>query len=97
VFGAGAGESATDSGDAPAAPEDPAQETPTETPAPPADGGTSDSPALDQAVTEITEALDALETAQRNGDFAAQGQALADLQAAVDAYQAAQAAASPGG
>jgi uncharacterized membrane protein (UPF0182 family) len=93
VFGAGAGESATDSDDAPATPEDPAQETP----APPADGGTSDSPALDQAVTDITDALDALETAQRNGDFAAQGQALADLQTAVDAYQAAQAAASPGG
>ena len=37
-------------------------------------------------------------TAQRNGDFAGQGQALEDLQAAVEAYQAAQqaaAAASP--
>jgi uncharacterized protein len=98
VFGAGAGESATDSDGAPAAPDEPAEPTtPPETPVPPADGGTSGSPALDQAVTAITAALDALETAQRSGDFAAQGQALADLQAAVDAYQAAQAAGSPGG
>jgi uncharacterized protein len=97
VFGAGAGESATDSDGTPEAPEDPAPTTPTEPPAPPADGGTTASPALDDAVAGITDALDALEQAQRNGDFAAQGQALADLQAAVDAYQAAQAAASPGG
>jgi hypothetical protein len=41
-------------------------------------------------VTDIQDALAALSSAQRSGDFAAQGQALADLQAAVDAYQAAQ-------
>jgi hypothetical protein len=55
---------------------------------------------MDQAVTAIKSALDALQTAQRSGDFAAQGRALADLQAAVRAYQSAQqpaAAASPTG
>jgi hypothetical protein len=54
---------------------------------------------MDAAVTNINAALDALAAAQRAGDFGAQGQALADLQAAVEAYQAAQAAAqgSPGG
>ena len=46
----------------------------------------------------INDALDALADAQRSGDFAAQGQALEDLQTAVEAYQEAQAAAeSPGG
>jgi hypothetical protein len=55
---------------------------------------------MDQAVEEIQSALEALETAQRNGDFAGQGQALEDLQAAVEAYQQAQqagAAATPTG
>ncbi|MGY1639434.1 UPF0182 family protein [Geodermatophilus sp. SYSU D00742] len=103
VFGAGAGESATDSDGTPAEPTTPTQPTtPAEptTPAQPAPdgGGTGDVPALEQAVTDINSALQALENAQRNGDFAAQGQALADLQAAVEAYQAAQGAtASPGG
>ena len=57
---------------------------------------------MQQAVEAINSALTALETAQRNGDFAAQGQALEDLQAAVTAYQTAQAqaaqpATTPGG
>ena len=55
---------------------------------------------MDDAVADIESALEALATAQRNGDFAGQGQALEDLQAAVEAYQAAQqaaAAASPTG
>jgi hypothetical protein len=47
-------------------------------------------------VDAINSALQALENAQRSGDFAAQGQALEDLQAAVDAYQAAQAASGGG-
>jgi len=97
VFGAGAGESATDSGGAPA-PQQPTEPAPTDpTPPPPADSG--DASALQQAVDAINSALQALEDAQRSGDFAAQGQALEDLQAAVDAYQTAQgaAAAQPGG
>jgi hypothetical protein len=54
---------------------------------------------MDKAVSDINAALDALANAQRAGDFAAQGQALEDLQTAVEAYQAAQAAAgaTPGG
>ena len=48
---------------------------------------------MDKAVSDINAALDALANAQRAGDFAAQGQALEDLQTAVEAYQAAQAAA----
>ncbi|WP_324274125.1 hypothetical protein [Blastococcus brunescens] len=45
---------------------------------------------MEQAVVNINAALEALANAQRAGDFAGQGQALEDLQAAVDAYQAAQ-------
>jgi hypothetical protein len=58
---------------------------------------------MQTAVEAINSALQALEDAQRNGDFAGQGQALEDLQAAVDAYQTAQAqaaqaaTATPGG
>jgi uncharacterized membrane protein (UPF0182 family) len=100
VFGAGAGESATDGGDSPPADDGTATPSTPSTPAtPPApsDGSTGPStPEMAQAVTAINAALQALETAQRSGDFAAQGQALEDLQAAVTAYQAAQqAAASP--
>jgi uncharacterized membrane protein (UPF0182 family) len=101
VFGAGAAESATSGGTTPtgggAAPSSPTS-PPSPTPAPRDGGGTARNPAMDQAVTAIKSALDALSTAQRSGDFAAQGRALADLQAAVTAYQTAQqaaAAASP--
>ncbi len=108
VFGTGAGAVATDSDDAgtdpdtetPATEPEPSDEpTPAPTPAPPAggDGGIGSTPELDQAVANLDAALDALAEAQRSGNFAAQGQALEDLQAAVEAYQAAQAAASPGG
>ncbi|WNV77879.1 UPF0182 family protein [Geodermatophilus sp. DSM 44513] len=112
VFGAGAGEAATDSGDTPdtggdaAGPGDQPAAPTTPAPTPPADG-TTPPPDQQSAVDAINAALAALETAQRNGDFAAQGQALEDLQAAVAAYQAAQAqeaqapaapaAVSPGG
>ena len=96
VFGAGAGESAVDSGDTP--PED--EPTPPSTPTtprtptpPPVDGETPTTPDMDAAVIDIQSALQDLETAQRNGDFGGQGQALEDLQAAVDRYQAAQQAA----
>src|SRR3954447_17255867 len=109
VFGPGAGSSAVDSGASPpagqAAPTPSATPTPTPSPAPasptaPPDGnGAPANPALSQAVTDINSALSALQTAQRNGDFEAQGRALADLQRAVQAYQQARggAAASPTG
>jgi hypothetical protein len=104
VFGPGAGDTAADSGDAgttpdteeptpPTTPADPA--TPAEPTTPPADGGTP-ATGLDAAVAELDAALQALADAQRSGDFAAQGEALARLQAAVEAYQAAQAAQPPG-
>ena len=93
VFGAGAGEVATDSDEAPP-PED-GEAEPTPPPAEPTeptpDGdGTAPTAEMDQAVEDINAALDALRTAQRAGDFEGQGQALADLDAAVAAYQAAQ-------
>ncbi|WP_245784436.1 UPF0182 family protein [Geodermatophilus amargosae] len=95
VFGAGAGATATDSDDAgttpdteePTPPTEPT--TPTEPTPPPADGGTGSDPTLDQAVQDLDAALQRLEDAQRNGDFAAQGQALEDLQRAAEAYEAA--------
>jgi uncharacterized membrane protein (UPF0182 family) len=100
VFGAGAGATAADSGGAGTTPDTqaptpttPAPTTPAEPSTPPADGSGSD-PALDQAVTDLDAALQRLEDAQRNGDFAAQGQALADLKRAADAYEAAKSAAT---
>jgi uncharacterized protein len=103
VFGAGAGEAAVDNDEAPP-PTDQPDASATPTPAPPADGGTPtpSTPDMQQAVQAINNALAALQTAQRNGDFAGQGQALEDLQKAVTAYQAAQgqaaqATATPGG
>jgi len=97
VFGAGAGESATGTTTPP--PADGGTSTPTTTPAapttsPPTAGGAPSDPAMDKAVTDINAALGALSTAQKNGDFAAQGQALADLQKAVTEYQDAQKAAA---
>src|SRR3954453_22822563 len=92
VFGAGAGSAAADSGSS-GPPTDDGTSTPTPTPtqtSPPPDSGAN--PALDKAVTDINSALAALSAAQRNGDFAAQGQALSDLQKAVAEYQAAQSA-----
>jgi uncharacterized protein len=101
VFGAGAGEVATDAGNTPgdSLPEDDEQTepdpatgepAPTDEPAdpsaPPGDGGATQ----EELVADINDALAALEDAQQNGDFAEQGQALEDLQAAVEAYQAAQ-------
>jgi uncharacterized protein len=108
VFGDGAGNAAADSGaggaPAPApAPTTPApSDTAAPTTSPPADGGGggSDGAAVDQAVQRINDALTALADAQRKGDFAAIGQAQSDLQAAVQAYQAASgqsASASPTG
>ncbi|SHG89591.1 hypothetical protein SAMN05444351_3587 [Geodermatophilus nigrescens] len=102
VFGAGAGDTATDSDDADSTPDPQEPTTPTTPPADPSapadpttppDGGGTSAPELDQAVSDLDAALQRLEDAQRSGDFAAQGQALADLQDAVEAYEAAQAAA----
>jgi uncharacterized protein len=99
VFGAGAGEAAAGDGDTPST-DEPTRPTGPAAPTTPApDGGTPGNAGMDQAVSDIQAALQALETAQRNGDFAGQGQALEDLQAAVDAYHQAQAggAATPTG
>jgi uncharacterized membrane protein (UPF0182 family) len=71
--------------------------TPTPTPTPstsPPSGAGGTNPAVDKAVADMNAALSALAAAQRSGDFAAQGQALADLQKAVQEYQTAQSAAS---
>ncbi|WP_200834697.1 UPF0182 family protein [Amycolatopsis alkalitolerans] len=86
VFGDGANQSAT----SPTEPTSPTSTPPSSTspPAtPPASGGSN--PALDKAVADITSALDQLRTAQQNGDFAAQGQALAALEAATKEYESA--------
>ncbi|HEY0507663.1 MAG TPA: UPF0182 family protein [Blastococcus sp.] len=95
VFGAGAGEAAAGGGGTPpATPTTPAPTAPSTPTVPPADGGTPTTPGMDVAVADIQSALQALETAQRNGDFAGQGRALEELQAAVAAYQEAQRAAA---
>jgi uncharacterized protein len=99
VFGAGAGEVATDSDEAPPTdePAEPTEPTePGDPTTPPDGGGTTSTPELDQAVADLNAALDALRSAQQNGDFEGQGRALADIEAAVQAYQAAQAAAAGG-
>ena len=100
VFGEGAGEVATDSGDGANPPEVDGEAaptptpTPTPTPDPAPDGG--ESPDVDAALADVDAALDAFADAQQSRDFAAQGQALADLDAAVRAYQDAKAAADGG-
>jgi len=94
VFGAGAGQTATDRGSAPSASGGGATATPTPTPSPPAGAGTVSNPAMNQAVSQINAALSALAAAQKSGDFAGIGKAEADLQKAVTAYQSAQKAAS---
>jgi hypothetical protein len=50
---------------------------------------------VDKAVQDINAALDALATAQRNGDFAAIGSAEAALQKAVQEYQSARSSSGP--
>ncbi|MDP5182713.1 UPF0182 family protein [Blastococcus sp. BMG 814] len=99
VFGDGAGQVATDSDDIADTTEDvtaPGDEIIPGLPSdPPVDGEPAPAtPDMAEAVTDINAALAALATAQRSGDFAGQGQALEDLQTAVDAYQAAQRAAA---
>ncbi|NMH97111.1 UPF0182 family protein [Pseudonocardia acidicola] len=97
VFGAGAGAAATSPGQSPSAAQTPAQGS---APAPAAGSGGQASPQVAAAANDIQSALAQLKQAQQSGDFAAQGQALAALDAAVKKFQAAQAAAStptPGG
>ena len=94
VFGEGAGESAVGENAGEDDPTDPTEQeaptSPTAPATPPADGGGAPSAGMEQAVAAINSALEDLAAAQRSGDFEAQGRALADLQEAVDAYQAAQ-------
>jgi uncharacterized membrane protein (UPF0182 family) len=87
VFGAGAGNGTAGAGQAPAAQPN----------TPPAAGGPSASPQVQAAATAIQTAIGQLKAAQTSGDFAAQGQALAALDAAVKQFQAAQSAAGGGG
>jgi uncharacterized membrane protein (UPF0182 family) len=83
VFGAGAGNGTAGAGQAPAAQPN----------TPPAAGGPSASPQVQAAASAIQTAITQLKAAQSSGDFAAQGQALAALDAAVKQFQAAQQAA----
>ncbi|WP_186382531.1 UPF0182 family protein [Amycolatopsis rhizosphaerae] len=88
VFGDGANQSATP-------PTQPSQSTPTSPTTPPPGSNSTvppaagANPALDKAVADIQTALSQLKQAQQSGDFAAQGQALAALDAATRAYEAA--------
>ncbi|GAB3453901.1 UPF0182 family protein [Actinophytocola sediminis] len=90
VFGEGSGDATT-----PPDAEDPGTDPPTTTPPPDADPGQT--PELAQAVADLAAALGQLKDAKASGDFAAEGQALADLDKAVRAYEAAEAAAGGGG
>jgi uncharacterized membrane protein (UPF0182 family) len=89
VFGEGAGAAAGDgdgsTDETPPPTTTPSDEpSPTETTAPPPPSGDA---TVDEAVAAIDDALAELQQAQESGDFAAQGQALADLQDAVEAYR----------
>ncbi|HZZ46610.1 MAG TPA: UPF0182 family protein [Pseudonocardia sp.] len=55
----------------------------------PGGGGAGASPAVRQSVTDINSALGQLRAAQQNGDFAAQGNALAALDKAIKSYNSA--------
>jgi uncharacterized membrane protein (UPF0182 family) len=96
VFGEGAGGEVTppEEGQQPPETETPTTPPGTTTP-PPSSGG--ENPGLDKAVQDIGNALEALKSAQRSGDFAAQGQALSDLEKAVAAYESAKANPPSGG
>ncbi|MGH3801961.1 MAG: UPF0182 family protein, partial [Pseudonocardiaceae bacterium] len=90
VFGAGAGDATTSPGQT----QVPNQtQAPNQAPPPAAAGASQE---MRQAVTDISDALNRLRTAQGAGDFTAQGRALADLDAATKRFDTA-AAASGGG
>jgi uncharacterized membrane protein (UPF0182 family) len=99
VFGAGAGQTASGSGQSPggtAAPTTPAP-SPSPTTSPPSGGASRANPAQDKAVADIDAALAALASAQKSGDFAAIGKAESDLQKAIQEYQAARSSSSSSG
>ncbi|QXG77078.1 UPF0182 family protein [Modestobacter sp. L9-4] len=87
VFGQGVGEVAADGG-TPTTPS-PSPTTPTDGATPAPSAGPVDEAARDQAVNRLNDAITELGDATRAGDFARIGQAQADLQEAVQAYQAA--------
>jgi uncharacterized protein len=92
VFGAGAGRGATPTpGQQPTGPAPADGAAPT---TPPGGAGTA-SPELAAAATDIQNALTQLKAAQQAGDFEAQGQALAALDAAVQRFQQANGQAVP--
>jgi uncharacterized protein len=84
------------SSDATPPPEDeepPSTSTPPSTSeTPPDTGGGGETPEMAQAVQDIADALDRLRQARASGDFVAEGEALADLDRAGDAFEAAEAA-----
>ncbi|GAB2960781.1 UPF0182 protein [Amycolatopsis acidiphila] len=88
VFGDGANQQAT-SPTQPTTPTTAPPPSPSTNPSAPPAAGNSGNPALDKAVTDITTALDQLRSAQQSGNFAAQGAALAALDAATREYDAA--------
>ncbi|HXV92569.1 MAG TPA: UPF0182 family protein [Pseudonocardia sp.] len=88
VFGAGAGAGATQTPGG----EQPAEPPQDGTTPPPATGGGQASPELAAAAADIQSALSRLREAQQSGDFAAQGEALQELDAAAERFQSAQGA-----
>ncbi|RLK54218.1 UPF0182 family protein [Actinokineospora cianjurensis] len=86
VFGKGTGEIAPKPGDTTNPPSSTSPPTSTTTP-PPGTGGSE----LDQAVQALNTAIAHLRQAQRDGDFAEQGKALAELDAAAKQYDEAKA------
>jgi uncharacterized membrane protein (UPF0182 family) len=88
--------SGTGDGTTPPDGEDPSTSEPPTTTEPPDPGG-GDPAAVSQAVQDIADALARLKEARQNNDFAAEGEALADLDKAAQAYEAAQQAAGGSG
>ncbi|HEY9390902.1 MAG TPA: UPF0182 family protein [Mycobacteriales bacterium] len=88
IFGEGAGQQAPDTGNAPSTPSTPTPSpSPGSTATPPGPGDTEALPVeLDKAVGDIQNALEALRTATKDGDFAKIGQAQSDLSKAIDEF-----------
>ena len=90
VFGEGAGDTSTTPDDnAPP----PTSQPPTSSAQPPPPDGGGTNPDLAQAVADIADALRRVREAQSSGDFAALGDAYADLDAATKRFEQARAAA----
>ena len=90
VFGAGSGGGTTP----PDGSQPPSSSAPPSSSQPPGTGGGD--AALSQAAQDIGDALARLKQARQDNDFAAEGQALADLDKAAAAYEAAQRSAGSG-